>query len=215
MSYKTKSDKISLDKIYSSKVNIRLTDLKRQKKIWKSILVYENIIINGVKYCNLNQILSNLKKQIYDLSERKIFNIIHGDFCLSNILYDLNSQIVRLIDPRGSFGKVGIYGDSRYDIAKLRHSISGGYDFIVADLFEVTQDRNKFSFDIYDDEKFDDLSDFLDVSIEQMGYNLYEIRLIEALLFTSMIPLHKDYFERQLAMYIKAVILLNNLKTKK
>jgi hypothetical protein len=27
-----------------------------------------------------------------------------------------------MIDPRGSFGEVGIYGDNKYDIAKMRHS---------------------------------------------------------------------------------------------
>ena len=31
--------------------------------------------------------------------------IIHGDLCFSNILFDLPNQIVRLIDPRGRFGR--------------------------------------------------------------------------------------------------------------
>ena len=69
---------------------------------------------------------------------------MHGDFCFSNILFDLGHQIVRVIDPRGRFGQKGIYSDPRYDMAKLRHSIGGLYDFIVADLFDVQEQEGEF-----------------------------------------------------------------------
>ena len=50
-----------------------------------------------------------------------------------------------------------------------------------------------------------------DDMIQNMGYSLEEIRLIESLLFISMIPYHKDYFERQIMMYITGVKYLNKI----
>ena len=47
---------------------------------------------------------------------------------------------VRLLDARGRWGSedspIGA-GDLKYDLAKLRHSLCGGYDFIVNDLFDL------------------------------------------------------------------------------
>jgi len=62
---------------------------------------------------------------------------MHGDLCFCNILYDINSQAIKLLDPKGSFGKIGIYGDIKYDIAKLKHYVHGKYDFIINDLFHL------------------------------------------------------------------------------
>jgi hypothetical protein len=45
----------------------------------------------------------------------------------------------------------------------------------------------------------------------QNKWNLNEIKLIEGLLFISMLPLHKDHFERQLAFYSIGIQLLNEV----
>lgn len=42
-------------------------------------------------------------------------------------------------------------------------------------------------------------------------YNLRQIKLVEGLLFSSMIPLHFDNYKRQLIMYGKAMELLNQV----
>ena len=69
----------------------------------------------------------DLERAVASLSREGPGSIMHGDFCLSNILYDLRSRICKLLDPRGSFGASGIYGDPRYDVAKLYHSVYGLY----------------------------------------------------------------------------------------
>ena len=43
-----------------------------------------------------------------------------------------------------------------------------------------------------------------------MNININDIELIEALLFISMIPLHNDYPDRQLAFFCQGVKLLNH-----
>ncbi|MDB4556699.1 hypothetical protein N9005_05535, partial [Akkermansiaceae bacterium] len=48
----------------------------------------------------------------------------HGDLCLSNIMYDVNSDEIFLIDPRGHFGEeYSRYVPEGYDILKLAHSL--------------------------------------------------------------------------------------------
>lgn len=47
---------------------------------------------------------------------------IHGDLNFCNILYDVGSDVIRLIDPRGSWGDETGYGDILYEAAKLRYS---------------------------------------------------------------------------------------------
>jgi streptomycin 6-kinase len=53
--------------------------------------------------------------------------VLHGDFCFSNILYDFRMGRIKTIDPRGIDlnNELTIYGDTRYDLAKLSHSILG------------------------------------------------------------------------------------------
>ncbi len=75
--------------------------------------------------------------------------LVHGDLCLSNILYDLRCRVCKFIDPRGSFGVPGIYGDPRYDVAKMYHSVYGLYDFITNDLFDVSIQENRIALDIH------------------------------------------------------------------
>jgi len=64
------------------------------------------------------------------------YNIIHGDCTFSNTLVDDKNQ-VWFIDPRGTFGKTKVYGDSRYDWAKLYYSAVGNYDKINSKKFNV------------------------------------------------------------------------------
>ena len=61
------------------------------------------------------------EEHIKKISNIDKFNIIHGDNTFSNTIADENSKIW-FIDPRGVFGSTPIYGDRRYDYAKLYYS---------------------------------------------------------------------------------------------
>ena len=125
--------------------------------------------------------------------------IIHGDLCFGNILYDRRSHVFRLIDPRGSFGRTGIHGDVRYDVAKLYHSVRGGYDFIVSDLFRASLKGSDLSLKLFvRPEHRQILGQFERVFFE--SFLKAESVLISALLFASMPALHFDSPKRQLAM---------------
>lgn len=69
-------------------------------------------------------------------------SFLHGDFCFSNILFDFRAGRVKTIDPRATDanGRPSRFGDLRYDIGKLAHSVLGLYDHIVAGHFALEEE---------------------------------------------------------------------------
>jgi dTDP-glucose pyrophosphorylase len=168
----------------------------------------ETLEINGRQLQNFGQVSGRVEKAISEMSDKVRGCVIHGDFCFSNILYDLRGRLVKLIDPRGSFGTVGIYGDPRYDIAKLYHSVYGGYDFIVNDLFSVSHERAKIRLDIRALPRHSQIRERFE-RVFFTTFDRQEIMLFTALLFISMPLLHYDKPRRQLAMYARGLQLLD------
>lgn len=126
---------------------------------------------------------------------------IHGDFCFSNLLYDTKVRLVKMIDPRGEFGVPGIFGDRRYDLAKLAHSYGGGYDFIVADRFSVKVEvGGKLQACLHADSYHAKVRSIFEAVLLPDPALRREVDALQALLFLSMIPLHVDKPRRQLAM---------------
>ena len=126
---------------------------------------------------------------------------IHGDLCFTNIMYDPRSRQIKLIDPRGEFGVPGIYGDPRYDKAKLMHSYAGGYDLIVSDRFDHLVAANGFlECRIHRVDYHNNVQEIFENEIFIDEDDRSQCRAIQALLFLSMLPLHCDSPERQFAM---------------
>jgi dTDP-glucose pyrophosphorylase len=200
-----------LEKIYVHKTKERITRLASQDTFWENMLGQGEITYNGNRLRNYSQIENHIIEFSRKLARTVHGCIIHGDFCFSNILFDVNNQIVRLIDPRGSFGCRGIYGDPRYDIAKLRHSLADLYDHMVADLFELRQRNNSFQARFFMDQSQASIQGLFDKLVVENGFILDEIKFIEGLLFLSMPPLHCGHPERQKIMYLTGLSLLNEV----
>jgi hypothetical protein len=168
----------------------------------------DDVVVNGRRLQPLARLWPKLEEAVAALEKSGRGTIIHGDLCFSNILYDLRSRIVKLVDPRGSFGAQGIYGDIRYDIAKLYHSVAGLYDFIVNDLFHIDVVENVVHLDIRGRPQHAEIRErFERVFFSRFARN--EIVLLTGLLFVSMPPLHADAPRRQIAMYVRGLELLN------
>lgn len=200
-----------LEKIYVHKTRERVEKMAQQDSFWENLLGQNEIVYNGLPLKNYAQFEDWIIKTARKLGDNVRGCIVHGDFCFSNILFDVNNQIVRLIDPRGSFGSKGIYGDPRYDIAKLRHSLSGLYDYVVADLFELGQTDGAFQSRFFTDKSQSSIREQFDQLIVENGFILDEIKFIEGLLFISMPPLHYGHPERQKIMYLTGLSLLNEV----
>lgn len=138
-------------------------------------------------------------------------SIVHGDFCFSNILYDFRSQTIRVLDPRGqdARGRPTIYGDSRYDLAKLHHSTHGRYDFIVSGYLQA---ESKAPYCVamapIHAPALVTSCQLFDALVEGMCPDDAEaIAAISLLLFVSMLPLHADSPPRQRALLANALRL--------
>jgi hypothetical protein len=126
---------------------------------------------------------------------------IHGDFCFSNLLYDPKVRLIKMIDPRGEFGVPGVFGDRRYDLAKLAHSYAGRYDFIVADLFSVELgSQGQLHVHLQTNDYYTRVRSIFDAVLLPDSELRRQVYALQALLFLSMLPLHADKPRRQLAM---------------
>lgn len=199
---RTENIKFCLECMYLKKTIQRLTELEQEPEF--SAFFSSPVTVNGNTYVSLNKICDLLQKEIPKrLYGKEEFTIIHGDLCFSNIMIDSNFMFIKLVDPRGEFGYQGIYGDDRYEYAKLMHCIDGKYDYIIKDLFAVNADiaHTALDYTIFDKKRDYDLVDiFKDVFRTELTNEYENIILIEALLFLSMIPLHRENLSHQYAM---------------
>lgn len=213
--YSVSDDKIqpALQDMYLTKTISRFDRLKEDNRFTK---FFESpITINNHRFVSLGKIISVLKRivpdMLYDINE---FHIIHGDLCFANIMIDDNYNFVKVIDPRGKFGEFDIYGDTRYELAKLFHSVDGKYDFIIKDLFDINYNLEKVEIQYMINDRvrdFDLYQLFIDTFQQEIGDDLKKIELIEALLFLSMIPLHGESFNHQLVMLGTGLDILNRI----
>lgn len=210
--YQEPNDPGELIEIYKNKTEQRIADIMKKAPEIFEMMADDYITINNVHYKNYPQIKKALQNAIEHLCTYDKRTIVHGDYCFSNILFDPMHYIFKLVDPRGRFKTRSIYGDPRYDIAKLRHSIVGMYDFIVAGLYKLSSPaKNVYEFQISTPIVTEKLEPFFDELVVEYGYNGKDIKLIEGLLFLTMIPLHGEDANRQKAFYLTAIRKLNEV----
>jgi len=193
--------------MYVTKTRERLDEMRCAPELSTLIKHRGDVVVNGVTMPNLLDLWPRIEEKVAGLEQSARGAVVHGDLCLSNILYDLRSRICKLIDPRGSFGVLGIYGDPRYDIAKLWHSVHGQYDFITNDLFRVSIEGQRIDLSIRTSNLHREIEQRFARVFFQGSWDRREVQLITALLFASMPALHYDKPKRQLAMYARALQL--------
>ena len=135
----------------------------------------------------------------------------HGDPCFANTMYNKSTRTLKFIDPKGALTEDELYTNPYYDIAKLSHSVCGRYDFFNNGLFEINVDTKLGTELVLD---FDN-SVFVDIfkrKLEENGYNYWLVRLYEASLFISMLPLHIDYPQKVLGFILNANNILKEIE---
>ena len=171
----------------------------------------EDLSINGAAVGTLRDIVARLADTIAAAPARPP-TIMHGDFCFSNMLFDVRSDRIVLIDPRGTVrGEQTVFGDLRYDIAKLGHSIVGRYDQIVAEHLVAECDATGRDFTLEvpgGDAPREWLEErFFAASAGGVAFGEPAVRAGIVSLFLSMIPLHADNPKRQRTLFANALRL--------
>ena len=197
--------------LYIDKVDERIEKLKslpqypRIDAVIRAATEYEGIDDIVALYKRLYARIRNSKKF------RNVLAVSHGDLCFSNILYSHDASLLLLIDPKGANCADDMYMDPYYDIAKLSHSICGHYDFFNSDLYEISLDEDmRLKLDVDADNR--EYVEIFAKILKQNGIDFRLVRLYEASLFLSMLPLHIDREKKVLAFTLNAIAILKSLE---
>ena len=193
----------NLDQLFLNKTQERLLVFSRQRGIDLS----KNWQLGNSQTPSISRIAEDVARLI-PKSSQNFIQVVHGDFCFSNILYDFRANIIKLIDPRGIAPEKtqSIFGDVRYDIAKLYHSVIGCYDQIVSGHYEIGNYKD-YSVDLFlpvDPQLHQRQEIFKERTFADLSITEACAHPISILLFLSMLPLHADNEDRQIALLANA-----------
>ena len=134
----------------------------------------------------------------------------HGDPCLSNILYDKSNLLLQLIDPKGALTEAELWTHPLYDYCKLSHSILGDYDLINNKKFSVFLDPSaNVKLKVFGPQNAVFKQIFRSELKPSISYKA--LRLGEASLFLSMMPLHVDHADKVAAFLLRAESILSEI----
>ena len=200
------------EKMFVGKTEKEYLSLTTNFSFFSELESFEYVIINSKKYKNFNTLWKQFLKQhvLEEYCGDDPLSFMHGDLCFSNILcgYDTDKNVVlKFIDPRGSFGEDGCMGDVYYDLAKLMHSMDGKYECFIYDKFNLTL-HSPGSFSLSFDSELKDLSPLFSEYL-YANHDEVKIKVIQGLIFIGMCARHYDSHERQVAMYLTGLRILN------
>lgn len=194
---------------YRDKVVTRLDQLKAKPEFVK-LRPYLDANFGGVDALFARYF--KLLDRVGSRAASRELRVGHGDLCFSNILYSKTTGLMRFIDPRGADGDDDLYVSPYYDLAKLSHSIIGNYDFINYGLYQL-----EIGSDLQVQLTIEPGAPtwaraMFEAQLRDAGFEPALIRLFEASLFLSMVPLHIDSPKKVLAFLVNASGILSELE---
>lgn len=165
------------------------------------------ITINGKKCYNPIYNLESFESIVSELIGKPIeYTVIHGDTTFSNIMVGRSGKI-KLIDPRGVFGSTKLYGDPRYDWAKLYYSAIGNYDSINSRKFSVYPSVENIKTSI----ESNGYDVFEDMILERSGIGKREMLILQVTIWLSLTGYVKEDIDASLYSFYKACELWTQL----
>ena len=161
------------------------------------------ITLNGQALPPLHQVVTDLLAEIPP-SRPDDIRFWHGDFFFGNLFFDFQSQRALVIDPRGQLqnGQFSQFGDRRYDIGKLAHSILGRYDTTLANRSHLTQHAPlDWAFSLEDSPFAEALAaEFIRQMHQDFGLKPRQVHALAAIMFFAMLPMHAEDPDRQMRL---------------
>jgi NDP-sugar pyrophosphorylase family protein/mannose-6-phosphate isomerase-like protein (cupin superfamily) len=200
-----KGDKELFDAFYITK-----TEQRKQKFIDRFGLKYlnEEYTINGIKYNSLENVLSTLNLEI--LYSNPLYDLFHGDLQFDNIIYDQEINKYTYIDWRESFGGNTKGGDVYYDLAKLYGGCIIPYNLMKEEgSIKLYEGSSIISYSYNVPNNLIKFKEEYEKWIINQGFDLDKVKLITAIIFLNMSPLHDEKFGKML--WFKSIELLTNV----
>ncbi|MCD4706067.1 aminoglycoside phosphotransferase family protein, partial [bacterium] len=147
-------------------------------------------VINGEEISSIKELLERVDFDYLSNTEQSQF---HGDFILDNIIYDKDKYC--LIDWRQNFGGHLYAGDKYYDLAKLNHNLTVNHDIIKDNFFTININSNKeIDCDIMRRENLVACQKIYHNFLLEKDYDLKKVKILRALIWLNMSPLHHHPF---------------------
>ncbi|MBT4349764.1 hypothetical protein HOD19_03255 [bacterium] len=182
--YSKKSFYSSCKSFYFDKTLNRLNSFLQQNK-----LNDQTDIINGEKIPPIKDMLKLIdEKWLCDVEQYQF----HGDYILDNIIQTEHSFL--LIDWRQNFGGLINAGDIYYDLAKLNHSLLINHKIVGQELFIIDRKDKNVKCDILQSSNLLKSQEILWNYILQKKYDLNKVKILTAIIWINMSPLHHHPF---------------------
>lgn len=196
--------------LYVDKVKSRIKELKELPEFAKiqALLQASNVI-------SIDELVKKyflLKDKIEGKAKYAYVSVIgHGDPCFANTLYNKSTKTLKFIDPKGALSEEELWTNPYYDIAKLSHSVCGRYDYFNNGLFEI-KIKEDFSSELCIDFDNREYISLFRKKVEENGFDYWRVRIYEASLFISMLPLHIDYPYKVYGFILNAANILKEIE---
>ncbi len=115
------------------------------------------------------------------------------------------------MDPKGALTEEELWTNPYYDVAKLSHSVCGRYDFFNNALFDIKLGED-FTYQLeipFDNARYKEI---LREKCEANGFDWWSVRVYEASLFLSMLPLHIDNPQKVFGLLLNAKNILKEIE---
>lgn len=143
--------------------------------------------INGIEMPKLEHLLSKIE---WDWLANGLPSRFHGDFHFENIIFNQESNQFKFIDWRQDFAGNLEYGDIYYDLAKLLHGMIVNHEIVNNNLYEISWIDNNITFDFHQKYRMISCENYFEKWINLNGYSYKKIRILTALIFINIAPLH-------------------------
>jgi hypothetical protein len=148
--------------------------------------------LNGEPIAPLDTILQHVP---WDELYQGIPAFIHGDLQFDNILHNDRTGSFTLLDWRQDFAGEIAYGDLYYDLAKLLGGLMVNYDLVKQGLFRVERSGEDLFVDFAVHSTCEMYGRMLREYIERRGLDFQRVRVLQALIYLNMSPLHHPPFD--------------------
>jgi choline kinase/mannose-6-phosphate isomerase-like protein (cupin superfamily) len=159
--------------------------------------------VNGISVKSVDSYLQMIPwETLYQTMPSRLF---HGDLQFDNVLY--SNDTFTLIDWREDFGGNTEFGDLCYDLAKLYGGMELNYNVMKdPSSFHVTLDGSAAHFTHFKDETLKGIqqNEFPRL-LEKYSVSVDKVKLLVAIIFLNMAPLHINNFDKLL--FLKSKLL--------
>jgi thiamine kinase-like enzyme len=131
--------------------------------------------------------------------------VIHRDPTFSNIFITTDKEI-KFIDPRDYFGNSKIFGDPRYDLAKLYYSAIGNYDQFNSGNFEIRINYPEVEVKV-DSSQFESTDEVFE---KYLRYSYNDIKILHALIWLSLSGYVLNDYDAMIAAYFMGLYYLGD-----